>query len=240
MAVCWRKRATLIKKTPWSRIQELICFSSWVLYTSVCRPLPPSLTAPSCLPSVGHLGQFILYLSLYCPSIWRGPASGSHSRHILLVMLSVSLNRICPYQLSRRLVTWATIGFTFAVFRISPYGLSNYSNEEFSSRSYLVAVPLSFSRPSIRHRIVDLIIVFFSPWRLFHVSGSPWKLPISSPCGRECWRPSVHSSWYLSWWYPCISISVFLSVSHLLPPCPTLFWLYGFHLYVWHDLIIVW
>ena len=73
-----------------------------------------------------------------------------------------------------------------------------------------------------------------SPWRLFHVSGSPWKLPISSPCGRECWRPSVHSSWYLSWWYPCISISVFLSVSHLLPPCPTLFWLYGFHLYVWH------
>ena len=59
----------------------------------------------------------------------------------------------------------------------------------------------------------------FSPWRLFRVSGSPWKLPISSPCCRECWRPSVHSSWYLSWWYPCISISVFLSVSHLLPPC---------------------
>ena len=60
------------------------------------------------------------------------------------------------------------------------------------------------------------------------------ELPISSPCCRECWRPSVHSSWYLSWWYPCISISVFLSVSHLLPPCPTLFWLYGFNLYIWH------
>ena len=77
---------------------------------------------------------------------------------------------------------------------------------------------------------------FFSP---SHIEGS------STSVGRpgNCQSPvlavenvdlSVLSSWYLSWGYPCISISVFLSVSHLLPPCPTLFWLYGFHLYVWH------
>ena len=78
------------------------------------------------------------------------------------------------------------------------------------------------------------LLTFFSPWRLFHISGSPWKLPISSPYDRECWRLSAHSSWCLFWWYPCISFSVFLSVSHSLPPCPALFWWYGIHLFVWH------
>ena len=33
--------------------------------------------------------------------------------------------------------------------------------------------------------------VSFSPWRLFHIIGLPLKLPISSPCDRECWRSSV-------------------------------------------------
>ena len=78
------------------------------------------------------------------------------------------------------------------------------------------------------------LVLTFSPWRLFRVSGSPWTLPISSSCGRECWRPSAHSFWCPSWWCPCILISVFLAVSHLLPPCPALFWWYGIHLSVWH------
>ena len=87
--------------------------------------------------------------------------------------------------------------------------------------------PHQYSHPT-------LPLLTFSPWRLFHVSGSPWTLPISSSCGRECWRPSAHSFWGPSWWCPCILISVFLAVSHLLPPCPALFWWYGIHHSVWH------
>ena len=79
------------------------------------------------------------------------------------------------------------------------------------------------------------ITTFVSPWRLFHISGSPWTLPFSSPAsGQECWRPSAHSSWYLFWWCPCILVLVFIWASHLLSPCPVLFLSYGFHLYVWH------
>ena len=37
----------------------------------------------------------------------------------VLVMSSGFLRFICPYQLSRRLVTWSTIGTTFSLFRIS-------------------------------------------------------------------------------------------------------------------------
>ena len=67
-----------------------------------------------------------------------------------------------------------------------------------------------------------------------HLEGSSTS-PFSSYCGREGWRPSAHSSSYLFWWCPaCISISVFLSVSNLLPPCPALFLSYGYRLYVWH------
>ena len=34
--------------------------------------------------------------------------------------------------------------------------------------------------------VVSLLALFFSPWRLFHDSGSPLKLPVSSFYDREC------------------------------------------------------
>ena len=74
-------------------------FSHWVLhsvqYTNVCRPLPPSLTTPSCLPSFGRLGNMFSYLSgpiidrltevrqtnmaiIFHPSVYR---QVGHTRH---------------------------------------------------------------------------------------------------------------------------------------------------------------
>ena len=41
----------------------ILLFSPWVLYTNVCRPLRPSLTAPSCLPSFCCLVHMFSYLS---------------------------------------------------------------------------------------------------------------------------------------------------------------------------------
>ena len=59
----------------------LICFfSPWLLYASVCRPLPPSLTTQAICSS----RPLCFHVSWYCPSIWCGPASESISRYILL------------------------------------------------------------------------------------------------------------------------------------------------------------
>ena len=76
--------------------------------------------------------------------------------------------------------------------------------------------------------------VVLSPWRLFHVSGSPL---IGAYCQSrdEWWCMSAHSSSYLFWWcsWFYISVLVFLWVTHL-PPCPALFLLYGYRIYVSH------
>ena len=73
------------------------------------------------------------------------------------------------------------------------------------------------------------------PW-LLHIGGSPLKAILQSLRSRMLmsFSPFFFISLLMpSSWCPYIFILVFLWVAHL-PPCPALFWSYGYHLYVRH------
>ena len=130
----------------------------------------------------------LLILSIH---LMRGPPLGLSISSTVIVMSSGFLRFICPYQLSRRLVTWSTIGITFALFRISSLLTWSFKLIPWIQRSILVSVLFSscssfclMAQHSAPYSMVGLITV--CPGNLFwaratlllctHVGGRTWAI----------------------------------------------------------------